>query len=436
MNKKIIFLPKKYNLVVGDRFELFYRGIIRAFNPYLYYILIECAKGFYYPRYYTFTPKDSDVGEYELVVKLFDNFGELIEEDKTILVVNKPTPPSRKVNILCIGDSLTSGGFWTKEGYRRFAQTGGEPEGLGFIDSIDLIGTNKAEVGGETIGHEGYGCWHWKSFISTSGPTRTSAVWIKVGSHNLTEADQHSVWENNQNNWILETIEKDQLKFKRGEGNNGWNPAVTGVMLPKENVVHEEPLEILSYEYETGNPFWREDIKDIDFNWYLKEHNFEKPDIVYILLSWNGLYIPYDTEFKLHSENAPILINKLHKDLPNAKIRIMGITLPSVTGGITSNYGCKGPYHDVLGDIFTCFNYNKWLEEMCEKDEYKDFMEFVEVKSQFDVEYNMPYAMNNVNSRYDEKEIIGNNGVHPMVRGYNQIGDVFFRSLVKELKEF
>ena len=79
MAKKIVFLPKKYNLVVGDRFELFYRGIIRAFNPYAFYILCECQKGNYYPRYYTFTPKEEDVGEYELVVKVFDNFGELLD---------------------------------------------------------------------------------------------------------------------------------------------------------------------------------------------------------------------------------------------------------------------------------------------------------------------------------------------------------------------
>ena len=436
MAKKIIFLPKKYNLVVGDKFEMFYRGVIRAFNPYQYYICIECQKGFYYPRYYTFTPKEEDVGEYELTFKVFDNFGELLEEDKTLLVVNKPIQPKRTVNILCIGDSLTSGGYWTKEGYRRFCHEGGEPAGLGYKDSINLIGTNKATVDDEEIGHEGYGCWHWKSFVSTSGPTRTSAVWIKVKRHNLTQADQHSVWKNGNNMWILETIEEDRLKFKRGEGNNGWNPAVLGKMVSYENVVHEEELEIESYEYETGNPFWREDIKDIDFKWYLEKHNFATPDIVYILLSWNGLYIPYDTEFKLHSENAPILINKLHKDLPNAKVRIMGITMPSVNGGISANYGCKGPYHDTLGDIFTCFNYNKWLEDFTERDEYKDYCEFVEVKSQFDVDYNMPYALVNVNSRFDEKEIIGNNGVHPMVRGYNQIGDVFFRSLVKELKEF
>ena len=433
---KLIFLPKKYNLVTNDKFELFYRGIIKAYNPYMYYILCECQKGFYYSRYYTYTPKEGEEGEYELTIKVFSNTLELIEEAKTILVVNSPKKPSKKVNILCIGDSLTSGGFWTFEGYRRFCLEGGEPVGLGYKNSINLIGTQKYKNGDEIIGHEGYGCWHWESFLSTNGVTRTSAVWVSVSHHNFDESDQHGVFINNGNKWILETIEKDKLKFKRGEGNNGWNPKVEGKMTPVENVKHEEEIDILSYQYENGNPFWNKDKNDVDFINYLKQNDFEAPDIVYILLSWNGLYIPYDNEFKLHSKNAPILIDKIHRDLPNAKIRVMGITMPSVTGGISSNYGCKGPYHDLMGDVVTCFNYNKYLEDLCEETKYKGFVEFVEVKSQFDVEYNMPYQMVKVNNRSDEVEMVGNNGVHPSIRGYMQIGDVFYRSLVKELKEF
>ena len=434
--EKLVFLPKFYNLVVGDKFELFYRGIIRAYNPYLYYIICECQKGSYFKRYYTYTPKDGDEGEYELVVNVYDNLGNLLDSSKTTLIVNKVVAPKREVTILCIGDSLTSGGYWTAEGYRRFCQEGGSPLGLGFKGSINLIGTNKFKIGEEIIGHEGYGCWHWESFLSTNGVTRTSAVWVNVNSHPYDEADQHGVFINNGNKWVLETIEEKRLKFKRGEANNGWNPKVEGLMKPVEHVTHDRSIEVTSYEYENGNPFWNSEKGDVDFINYLKINNFKTPDIVYVLLSWNGLYVPYDTEFKLHSKNAPILINKIHRDLPNAKIRVMGITMPSVTGGISSNYGCKGPYHDLLGDIVTCFNYNKYLEDLCEKDEFKDFVEFVEVKSQFDVEYNMPYALEKVNSRCDEVEMIGNNGVHPSLRGYYQIGDVFFRSLVKELKNY
>ena len=56
------------------------------------------------------------------------------------------------------------------------------------------------------------------------------------------------------------------------------------------------------------------------------------------------------------------------------------------------------------------------------------------MKAQFDVEYNMPSTMVKVNTRSDVLERIGTNGVHPTMAGYLQIGDVFFRALVHDLK--
>ena len=36
--------------------------------------------------------------------------------------------------------------------------------------------------------------------------------------------------------------------------------------------------------------------------------------------------------------------------------------------------------------------------------------------------------------RNDKKELIGSNGVHPTMNGYLQIGDVFYRALVADMK--
>ena len=43
MNKelKYLYLADSYDLVVGHPFELFYRGIIRLFDPYKYYIHVS-----------------------------------------------------------------------------------------------------------------------------------------------------------------------------------------------------------------------------------------------------------------------------------------------------------------------------------------------------------------------------------------------------------
>ena len=174
-------------------------------------------------------------------------------------------------------------------------------------------------------------------------------------------------------------------------------------------------------------------IDNIDFIDYCDKNNFPYPDYVYILLSWNGLYIPYNDKFTMQEEYAPKLLNRIHEQFPDCKIRCMGIQLNSLNGGIAASYGAKGPYHDVYGDVVTVFNYNRWLENLCLSDEFKDFTDYLDVMGQFDVEYNMPYKMEKVNARSQVTEMIGTNGVHPSLDGYMQIGDVFFRSLVHEM---
>ena len=38
-----VVLPKKNDLVVGDTFQLFYRGVVEAPNPFCYDILAVCS---------------------------------------------------------------------------------------------------------------------------------------------------------------------------------------------------------------------------------------------------------------------------------------------------------------------------------------------------------------------------------------------------------
>ena len=103
---KYIRLAKEYDLVVGDRFELFYRGVICLNNPYEYQIFVRCNKGNPLPRYYTFTPKPTDVGEYELKISLIDNNLSIIEEASTTLKVHMPKESSKKLNVLCFQKTI------------------------------------------------------------------------------------------------------------------------------------------------------------------------------------------------------------------------------------------------------------------------------------------------------------------------------------------
>ena len=428
MKEKLLYLAKNYDLVVGDKFELFYRGVIRSMNPYKYYIKVSSPKGKPYPRYYTYTPLEGEAGDYPLTITLYDDYLNEIESASTTLHVVKPKKPSRKINILCVGDSLTFNGVWPYEGYRRFTKNDGEPCGLGFGDVLNLIGTCKKEE----VGYEGYGGWQWRHFVNNEAVSTTSSVWVEVDSHTLNENDQHSIWQSDKLKWVLESIEDNRLKFKRGEGNYSCLPIIGEEFIDLEK---NRTIKVKKHYFEKGNPFYDEDIKGPNFKKYCLDNNFDGIDYVYILLTWNGQYTPYNRDFSHFEPFIVEILKRLRQDYPGVKVRLIGIQSPSIDGGIAANYGASGFYSDVFGEVTTAYNYDEYLEELCNKEEFKDYCRYIDMKAQFDVEYNMPSEMTKVNARSTVLEKLGTNGVHPTMSGYLQIGDVFYRALVRDMND-
>ena len=78
---------------------------------------------------------------------------------------------------------------------------------------------------------------------------------------------------------------------------------------------------------------------------------------------------------------------------------------------------------------------NLAYQELANEDEFKTYVEFINISAQVDSENNMASQEKNVNTRNNNKEMIGTNGVHPAMPGYMQIGDAVFRALVPELTE-
>ena len=441
MNDRLIYVAKSYELVIGDEFQMFYRGIIRSMNPYKYYIYCNCAKGRAYPRYFTYTPKEGDEGEYKLRICLYDDFMNLIEEAETTLVVNKiEKVKGEKLNILCLGDSLTFNGVWPAIGCMRFEDSvtlEGDPKSYGMGDNFNFVGTMKKEIEYENctkvIGYEGYGGWQWRHFVLNETVDAQAGVWVEYKNNPFTENDQHSVWMSNNKKWVLESIEKDRIKFKRGNGNWGITADIGREFVNLEGGVHKDTFSVEKYEFEKGNPFFYKDIDGIDFKRYCKDIGIEKIDYLYILLSWNGQYIPFNHDHSRHEEFMVKLIDKVHEDFKDCKVRLLGIQSCYIDGGMASNYGANGPYHDVFGELSTAFFYNEFLESFCFRIKYASFMRYIDTKAMIDVENNMPHFELPVNARSKKTELIGSNGVHLTMDGYKQVGDVFFRNLVADV---
>lgn len=420
-------LPQKYDLVVGDTFQLYYRGVIEAPNPYIYSIVSICDKGRNFPRYFEYAP--TEPGQHKLTIKVYDAQRNLLGEDETLLNVVAPKEPKKTTNILCIGDSLTSAGHWINEAQRRIVETEGEPAGLGFANAIKFVGTRNGYY--PNTQNEGYGGWHWDSFLYNI----PGAMIIECPNNRGVE-DQHSLWQDcNGAIWQLETLQIDYLKFNRWKDHTSPIPKC-GPLTHYANAVDTSPIEFISAFSAGSSPFLNPDTGKIDMLNYCKRNNIDKPDVVYIFLGCNGL-MSTEACTNTREDYCQMVVTKgrkmvayLKEAFPDVKVKIMGQPLGSVNGGMGANYGATLPLTDHYDIIHYKMELNRVYQAWCLEDEYKDFMEFVDIAGQFDCEYGYPYKEKPVNTRSTVMERMDTNAAHPSMDGYKQIGDAVYRNIV------
>lgn len=411
-----ISLPDKIYAVVGDTLQLFYRGIVKAVNPYNYNILINCTKGKQFSRYFEYLPVSGDIGTTGFTIYIKDNNGKIIAE-KTCQLITKSagTSPATMKHIVMAGDSLLAFGQVAIEANRRLTGTGGTPAGRGL--------TNIAFKGKLTNGNTGFfgaGGWTWTNY------TIAGDNWWKVTVNGVNSISFGATYIDSNSN----SFEVREVNITSGSGyislrNISGSATPTGT-LTKTAGSGDATVAIISAVSDEANPFWSNG--GIDFTTYANNYAGGQIDVFYMLTNWNGLS-PNQSDFTSLKSTARTFINAFHTQFPNAKFKILGIQLPSLNGGMSS-YGANGGYADVYGMVVTAFNQNKAYQELANETAYYSFVEFVNVSSQFDSENNMPEGDKAVNTRSVETEKIGTNGVHPADSGYNQIADIVYRNFV------
>lgn len=414
-----ISLPNKIYAVVGDTLQLFYRGIIQAVNPYNYNILVSCSKGKQYPRYFEYTPTLSDLGTVDFKIQISDDNGNVISSNACKLVtVDAVKSPDTDLKVMCFGDSLTSAGIWCREADRRLTETGGAPNGNG-LTNISFVGAKE----NETTGYFGVGGWTWESYTTAGSP----AIRFNVsGVSSLVVGATYA------NNGYIYTIR--EINVTEGTGNilcavdkATYLPQDSGT-LTKTSGGGDASIKFTSYSVDSQNPLW--DGCKMTFVPYASKVSNGLIDVVYTLLSWNG-QTPWRTDFTSIIEQIKVFANTLHSEFPDAKLKIMGVQIPSVTGGMGANYGATGTsYADGYGMVVTALNMNKAYQDFANSEGYSSFVEFVNISSQFDSENNMPQEDAPVNTRSSVTEKRGTNGVHPANEGYLQIADVVYRNFI------
>lgn len=428
-NQIRVILANQYDLVVGDTFQLFYRSVIEAPNPYFYSIVAVCEKGKNFPRYFEFTPEIE--GKHSLTVSVYDASKNLLGSATTTLNVVAPKKSNKPINVLCIGDSITCDGVWLGEVKRRIIKNGGSPCGLGFSNVNFIGGCTK-----NGVNFEAFGGWSWTTFTSD----RLGAIWIEA-PNDKTEKDQHSLWkDSNGGIWQLETLQVDYLKFNRYKNHTLPRPT-SGELTHYNNASNTTPIKFYSSFDENLSPFYNEETKSIDFNAYLNKIGASSIDVVYILLGANGLMRTEAIKntkqeyCKIVVKEAKVLVDKLKKDLPNVKVKILAPQLFSLNGGTGSNYGADLPLTDTYEITHYVMELNLAYKNWANEDKYKDFLEFVHLTAQFDSEYGYPSIQKPVNTRSTITERLDVNACHPTNEGKMQIADAVYRNLVKEISK-
>lgn len=420
-----ISLPSEISAVVGDVLQVFTRGVIEAQNPYNEPYEMASSVGNAYPRYFRYTPAVGDVGTKALTVTVRDrSYGVLATGSCNIIVRNPTGQPSAVKNILCVGDSLTEG-KWTGELHRRLTQTGGTPTGLGY-GNIQFIG-NQSLAGFPDQKYVGYGGWKWENYTGVSG---ANAAWVNANP-DKTSSDQKSRYQDSVGNqWLLETIEEEQIKVIP-YGGNGYALPSTGTLVWVYGGANHATITYTSTTSDASTPFW--DGTKFSFSGFCDANGYDGIDGAYILLGWNGLLVPNKYQPSDHAANianAKVFVDQLHADYPDAQVRLLGLQVPSPNGGIGTNYGASAN-NAYFGFLRSVFGWNLALQSMCNEVGYSEYCRYIDVASQFDSENNIPQSTRAVNSRNASTEVYQTNGIHPDTPGYYQIADIVYRDFIR-----
>lgn len=408
-----INIPDIIYAVVGDTLQLFYRSIVACIDISNYDIRFVSDVGKSYPRYYEYTPNSS--GDKNVKIEIRNLQREIIATKSFVIRASEvPQSPSEDYVIATFGDSLSAKGVWQKELNRRLTSSDLSkplyPKGDN-LSNCSLIGT----MDNEGTKYFGVGGWAWVDYA-----TQGSKGWrFQVsGVSGLSVGAEYSVGS------ALYTIV--EVNITEGTGNiltrsnsSTETPPASGV-LQRRNGDGDETISYSSVSEDASNPLWNND--SVSYIPYVERCGKSKLDCVAFLLGWNILYV----DLSPNESYIKTLIETAHKEYPNIKVALLGVQLPSLNGGLASNYIQTSLLADLFCLIQMVHDYNAFLQRIANEYEY---VYYVDVASQFDSENNMPEQEKNVNTRNQKIELIGTNGVHPSDSGYYQIADVLYRFL-------
>jgi lysophospholipase L1-like esterase len=262
------------------------------------------------------------------------------------------------------------------------------------------------------------------------------AYLVTAAGHGIGKDHVGEVWYDEAgetgNAWNIEYVTTNTVKIF-AFGSQTLNESSGAGTLNKSG---ESNIDFTANTVETMSPLWNDVDDKIDFAYWAARNipSYDEGvvdlDVVYVLLGWNSVEEPNQTDWDDYMVDVELFLDTLHSDIPGTIVRIVGIQAPSNTGGLGDDYASDNELGQYYGVLKSANNLNEAYQELVNKVEYSSWVEFVSLAPQFDSDYNMATTSTDVNTRNTTKELIGNNGLHPSDDGHEQIADAVYRKFV------
>lgn len=388
-----ILKSRKGQVVTYDReeYSIYYKNIIYPYSVD-YDIQIECPYGKNLGDCWRLDSFDTDTDAFGMTVRIYDGNGVLLaEKGCEVELIDKKR--HRKINLMCIGDSMTRSAKYIAQAAEK-------------VHNIKTIGLRNMEF---NVNHEGRGGWSSYNYFKKVEDTGSGVspflfpkgysgkeyfgsrkFWERVADPEYTNNYQYSGFE-------PQKIEEGMVAYSDG--------ALYRYSKGEYELVDSEP------EFE------------FSFAKYIERYITEKPDIVSILFGANEFqicrYSEFDTEVKKYIAALKDMVSSIREYDKDTKIII---NMP-ICGGSQYAWGTT------LGCTGSAKQYDLNIKRACEAilDEFdgrSDENIFVcPMLAVCDTESGFPWDIKKANIYSEMRKNQCANWVHPSEVGYRQMGD-------------
>ena len=432
-----VILPSDIYVVSGRTLQLFYRGIVSAFDPYSYNVEVTVLNhttgltvGYAFPRYYEVAATDSNLGDYDLTINVRKNDNSIIATGTSLIhIVAKPFSPGSQKNILVFGASVVSYGFIVDELTRALTLTSGtegdttNPKGLG-LSNIAFIGRKTGSIV-TTVHQEATGGLSWRDYVS-AGATRYRFY--------ITDGSGNNIAINETFTLSGATFTVKEKDITDGSGSISCTVSGTPGTISETGVLQLQSgnVNYSSYIVESTNPFYNPNSSQIDFANYCT--NYCSGATINVLLSHLGVNSMSGSTWDLEQIIADVktIARAFHSYNPNGRFVISTIAVPDPTGGFGYNYHADGAISNYYTIVRRFFQFANAINELVKDSEFSGYVVHCPVMPECDGEWMYPKYERKVNNRNTTKEKVGANAYHPSTSnpfGYYMIADAIYQTL-------